>query len=480
MNAAEASAHRVAPNELWCALLIATAWVLLLRPGSFSLPYFWDEADVYAQGARWLALHDLDPTPGHFPDDWSRGHPPLLYWIGGVAFRLFGAAPLVAHAVIIPCTIVALVATYVLGRELSGSRWVGCGGALLLGCSPLFMTMGVFFLPEMPLTAFTAVALVCAQRKHYLAAALCGVVLVWIKETGLATPLAISSALLATALHTKQYREARKPIAISLSPVLALALFFVWQRIAAGYFVFPHHQNLFAERSFNALSAFTIFPSLLLWHGRWVATLAACLGCSAFLLRKETSALLHPATAALAIIFLVLGNAIFFAKMFWLERYALPAHPGVCVLLSWAIVAGAVRMAPRVRQLGMLPIAATTVIGLISLYADGTTPVPEHTFAFADIIRDHQAAYQRISRDGEQVILTTWPLTTELREPWLGYVDQPMRSAHPDNLSSRDELPTAVLVDATSHRAEELRRYAREHGMSQRWRVRTLEYYRAD
>ena len=67
------------------AFAAGLAWAMVVRPGALSLPYFWDEADVYAPGARWLADHDLNPTPGHFPDDWSRGHPPLLYLIAALA-----------------------------------------------------------------------------------------------------------------------------------------------------------------------------------------------------------------------------------------------------------------------------------------------------------------------------------------------------------------------------------------------------------
>jgi hypothetical protein len=64
---------------------IALGRTLVVRAGPLSLPYFWDEADVDVAGARWLADLDLDPTPGHFPDDWSRRRPPFRYLVAALA-----------------------------------------------------------------------------------------------------------------------------------------------------------------------------------------------------------------------------------------------------------------------------------------------------------------------------------------------------------------------------------------------------------
>jgi len=465
---AEAVTHRapsppavaVSGTEAAAAFALGLVWALLVRPGPLSLPYFWDEADVYAPGARWLAEHDLDPTPGHFPDDWSRGHPPLLYVVAALAFRLLGSGPAVGHALIVPCTALALAATYVLGAE-RGGRGVGLGAALLLAASPLFLSMGAFLLPEMPLTALTALALVFAARGRFVAAAACGVALVWIKETGVGPPIAIASGLAVEAWRRGALRAALGPIAISLAPVLALAAFFLWQRWNAGYFVFPHHQNLFADRPFGLANVLTVLPSTFLWHGRAVVTAGAALA-ALWLLRRGWPASLGPDAGVLAIVFLLLGNVVFFAKMFWLERYALPVHPGVAVLLVLAIAEAARTLGPRGPVLAAAPVALAAALGLMSLHAPGEAE--EHTFAFADVVHAHREAYARLAaRGGDPLIVTTWPLTTELREPWLGYVAAPMRAEHPDALGER--APDVVLVDPGSHRRDALRALARDHGL---------------
>lgn len=461
-EAAPLAPVRVPAREALVALAIGVVWAMVVRPGALSLPYFWDEADVYAPGARWLADHDLNPTPGHFPDDWSRGHPPLLYVVAALAFRLFGPGPTVGHALIVPFTALAIAATYVLGAERAG-RAVGVGAAVLLGTSPLFLSMGAFLLPEMPLTALTVLALVLMNRKQYGAAAAVGVALVWLKETGVGPPIAIGGGLAIEAWRRRSEPAAKgawRPVAVSLVPVLALAAFFVWQRATAGYFVFPHHQNLFADRPFGIENVVTVLPSVLLWHGRWIVTFVAAVALVVAASRRRWPATLAPDAVNLAIGFLVLGNLVFFAKMFWLERYALPVHPGVLVVISIAIVDGACSLD---RRLATLPIAAAGLVGLLSLWDPGEAE--EHTFAFADIVETHRTAYQTIAERGDDpLIVTTWPLTTELREPWLGYVDLPMRSEHPDDLDGR--APDVVLVDPGSHRRDELRALASASGLS--------------
>ena|GEM_PF-1840621 len=483
------TAFRVPLREALGVFMLGLAWALLVRPGPLSLPYFWDEADVYAPGAKWLADHDLDPTPGHFPDDWSRGHPQLLYVLAAFAFRLFGPGPAVGHALIVPFTALAIAATYVLGAEragahvgetralhgnagalhaLRGPRLVGAGAALLIATSPLFMSMGAFLLPEMPLTALTALALVFTARGQLVAAAGVGVALVALKETGVGPPIAIAGGLALEALRARAPRaSALRSVAIALTPVLALIGFFVWQRLTAGYFVFPHHQHLFTDRPFGIANVVTVVPSVFLWHGRWIVTAAALIAVVALIVRRAWPVSLRADATNLAILLLLLGNAVFFAKMFWLERYALPVHPGLCALMVVALVEAARLLPTRLQLLAAAaPCAVAVTLGLNALRAPGEAA--EHSFAFADIVDSHRQAYARIAQldIDDPIVVTTWPLTTELREPWLGFVETPVRSLHPDLLDQRPNTrPDVVLVDEGSHERDRLRTLARQHGL---------------
>lgn len=464
--------RRIDWRDVVLATLAAAIWVSLVRPGPLSLPFFWDEADVYVPGARWVAEHGLTVTPGVFPDDYSRGHPPLLYLIAAVAFQLFGTSPTVGHLTVLPFTALALAGTFLLGATLFG-RATGLAAALLLGTTPLFLSIGNMLLPEIPLTALTVLALLFFARGRLGWAVLCGVLMVWIKETGIFSAAAIGVGVLYDARGSLRAAATHKRIALATVPLFALLAFFAWQKLHAGYFVFPHHQNLFADRPLEWSNAWTVWPSLLGWHGRWLLAIAAALGLALGLPASHAAAI-EPtseprscptrAAVVVAIVSLVLFNALFFSKMFWLERYALPAHPGLLVVLVGAALAGFGRLPYLARTPARWSaIGAAAFLGVAGLFSPTARDSEEHTFAYADVVTTHRAALARLdARDAP--VLTTWPLTVALEVPYLGYVTRPLDSVHATSVGDGDPVGS-VVVNSASSRAPALRRAARARGM---------------
>lgn len=453
--------------------LLATIWFLLVRPGGFDLPFFWDEADVYVPGSRWVAEHGLNVTPGVFPDDYSRGHPPLLYLLAGAAFVAFGATPTVAHLLMLPFGVVALAATYGLGASLFGRR-AGIAAALMLGCTPLFMTMGNMLLPEMPLTTLAVLSLLAFARGRMGVVALTGCAAVLVKETGIFSAGAVGAALLYDAHRSGilRSRETVKRIALALVPLLALILFFAWQRAKAGYFIFPHHQGLFTDRPMSWENLTTVVPSLFVWHGRWLVTVAAMI--SLFVVRRdapEAGESWRPRRGSvfLAALLLVAFNWIFFAKMFWLERYALPAHPGLLVLLCGVVFAFAKGSALKTNTAAAL-VLASAAWGLYGMFGPAQRDAEEHTFAYADVIASHRDAIASLADSdaggSPTFVVTTWPMSVELRYPYLGYVDEEIRSTEFQYLSEHQhEEVTHVLISTASSQADDLMEFARSQGL---------------
>jgi len=477
-------------RDVLASLALACAWVAVVRPGGLDLPFFWDEADVYVPGSVWVSQHGLNVTPGVFPDDYSRGHPPLLYLIAGAAFAAFGASPSVGHLLILPTAVAALVCTYLLGAQLFG-RFAGASAALLLGVTPLFMSMGNMLLPEMPLTALAVASFLAVTRGRVGLAALLGVCAVLMKETGIFAAAGVGATVLFDAWRrgTLRSRSSAFRIAWCTVPLFALLAFFIWQRATAGYFVYPHHANLFTDRPVEASNLITVFPSLFFWHGRWIVL---SWGLVAVLLarRLETSppdgegadeAPWAPTRTAVLIGFAVLAgaNALFFAKMFWLERYALPVHPVLLVAATGAVFVPLGLGAHRRRLaawLPWLPILLAALVGASRMRAPTEPDAEEHTFAYADVIRTHRAALESIEAGPSAAphVLTTWPMTVELRYAYLGYV---RRDTSALNVRYLDQHPEArfshVVVNTASGRAGALREEARRRGMrrSSQYRV---------
>src|SRR5690606_20481088 len=203
---------------------------------------------------------------------------------------------------------------------------------------------------------------------------------------------AIGLGVLFDAWRRRAFAEAPtwSRIGLATVPLLAMLAFFAWQHAHAGYYVFPHHQNLFADRPLALSNLLTVWPSLVVRHGRWIVVLGALIALS--LGRQERLELAagrwKPSRRAVvfACLALVLLNALFFTKMFWLERYALPAHPGLLVCACGALFTGLRVASARMRAIfgtGVALVAA--LLGVLSTRAQTPQDSEELTFPYADV-----------------------------------------------------------------------------------------------
>ena len=79
-----------------------------------------------------------------------------------------------------------------------------------------------------------------------------------------------------------------------------------------------------------------------------------------------------PSTSAVLVggAFVVLANVLFFTKMFWLERYGLPAHPLILVAACGALFSVATRNhKPLFQTLPWLPIFVAVMLGAFAMRA---------------------------------------------------------------------------------------------------------------
>ncbi len=397
-------------------IIAAVAWVALVRAGPLDLPYFWDEADVYAPGAKWVAEHALDVRPGVFPDEWGRGHPPLFYWLSAIPFALFGPSPAVAHLFVLPFTVLALAGTYWLGATLFG-RGAGAAAAALLAVTPLFMSTGNMLLPEPLLVAGTVLALLALARGRLGVAVIISIALVLLKETGIFTGAAVGLAVLYDAWRRGELGTVptARRAALATAPLLALLAFFAWQKARTGYYIFPVHEELLFSRRFGLDTVATVLPSLFAWHERWL------LGNW----RRARARDWGPRHAPRA------RCASPRATPRWASGHARHGHRRRARarrvqrdLLLEDVLARAVRAARRTRGprgphgdalrraralesrpawlRAALPVAVVALAfgaGAHALHSATEPDAEEHTFAYADVIRTHRAAFAHIDRD---------------------------------------------------------------------------------
>lgn len=433
-------------RELAIVSILALALVALIV-APLSTPSWWDEGAVYAPGAKWLLDHHFDARPGVFPADLSRGHTALFYLLLAAAYRAMGAGPVAGHLVTFVFAWMAVVFTYALGRRLSG--WpAGALAVALMVASPLFQTMASMALPEMAMTALTAAAFHAYARGRVGQSAALGTILVLVKEVGIACPLAIAGAI------ALEHPRERRRIAIALVPVFVLALFFAWQKRAEGWFVLPYHAALFHEEHSLVLQLVRVLRSILVDDGRWIAVLAAA---AVAVWRRAALARAWREHRELLVAFALFTvmNLGFFAKMFFLERYVLPVHVYACIAIAGCLVLDPPRWP------GLAAAAVAIGVALARRSAGTDMASGETTFRYLHAVHAHEALFRRL--EGDPTVLTDWPVTDELREPFLGWVKRPFRCIHIDSQSSADAFDRVIAVRGLGS-YDRLRRKARERG----------------
>jgi len=110
-------------------LVLAATVVMFWRLGEGSLSDY-DEAD-YAQSAReMLWTHDFNTPRWNGMEFFDK--PPACQWLTALAYKVFGVNEFSARCVSALSGVLAVLMTYVLGRDLFGKRAIGLGAAIML------------------------------------------------------------------------------------------------------------------------------------------------------------------------------------------------------------------------------------------------------------------------------------------------------------------------------------------------------------
>jgi hypothetical protein len=377
--------------------------------GYLRLPYFWDEAQQFVPAARDI-LHSGSIIPISVAPN---VHPPGVMLYMAAAWRLAGESPAVTRSAMLLLSVFGLLSAFLVSIELSKEvrGMPAFLTAALLGASPLFFAQSIMAQLDAPAMLFTMLALLLfLQERMILSAAAC-VVLVLVKETGLATPLVLSVWL----AYERRWRDA----GYFLAPVVVLASWLValhgatgeWagNRAFAQYNVlYPLHPvrlgvNLLRRIYYLAIADF-----------RWLGVIAVFTVWRHGYLRTRAWRVVGCLLAAHVLEFTIFGGAV-------LERYLLPVMP-----LVFAAMAAALGMFKRPQRI------AATVVLLAGTMAGNVLNPPypfpyDNNLAYTDFLRlgadaaDYLAHWYPHAR-----VDTAWPLTMELEKPELGFVRRPI------------------------------------------------------
>jgi hypothetical protein len=311
---------------------------------------------------------------------------------------------------------------------------------VLLCISPLFFAQSMLAQLDMPAMGATSLALLLFLQNRFRASAIACVVLVLIKETGIAAPVVFGAWL----IYEKRYREATW---FSL-PFVALVAWLAYLKLGSGHLLgntgFTQY-NLFyplhpARLTFALLRRFYY---LFIGSGHFFGTAALIVALRTMPLFQSRAWRVAASFAAFQVLLVsALGGAV-------LERYLLPVMP--ILYTAFALALRALLDKPRRVAFGGLVACLLAANFINPIY-----PFPfENNLSFVNFTQlQTEAANAAFFTPG--VIATTFPMTDAFRHPELGYVEKPR------HVVKLEDFTEASIAPLAEHRPDVLIVYSTE------------------
>ena len=452
-------------NRSWHLLTFCffAALVFFAKLPILDVPHYWDEMAWVSQ-AHWLSqVNLLRALPGLRAPDAFWGHPPGLHLTLASLAKIFGYSIILSHLIPVCFAFIGVSFTFLLGRLLYDAK-TGFFAALFLFLSSMYFAQSGMFLADVPVASLGVMSIYFALRRHYLAYLLSATYMVFIKETSIALLVAL---LLYHFFTTRSKTKEKLTVLVKYSvPLFLIGLFFIWQKVATGYFFFIYAPtfeikllDLTPRLISNKLA--TITGWLFIYQHSYIFSSLIALN----LIVNRTSR----GRPELWLFFLIcLFSGYSFVVLFFLPRYLLPVFPYLYLLGSWSLMELVKPAASK--------IPAAIVLLLVLVWFLATQPFTgnnaELNLRYLDVVRVHREMCEFIASEFfHSRTLTAWPHDRQLQQPHLGYVKKPLRVV---SLPGKDLSATSladqpilrevdlILVSTTpvTFGMEELRTYA--------------------
>ena len=409
------------------ALVLLIVCMIAVHVSFLRAPYFWDET-YFAPAA-----HDVLATGSLIPISVPvESHPPLVYVWVALWWKLFGFSIVVARISMLAVAMFTLVGVYRLARLFTTGA-VPILVTLLTAIYPVFFAESTMVQLDMAAAGLTVWALVAYVRGWRWTAVLFSLA-VLAKETAIVAPAVIAGLEIVMALRERKesigerIRAAWQASYPMLLPLASLLCWFGWMYHktgtpfgVAGYVQYNTGGSLRPMRM--ALAGAQHLYNLLIYLNLFVLTGLAAMVCVVTRPRVSTeSAARRNYRGWLTLGAVVAGYVVMLSLVggVTLARYLLPVYPLV-VLGCMAAISVRVRWWPVIAGVT----AVAFVAGLFP-YTNRFLFRRDDNLAYLDFVSLHQEAAKFVAddaaADGRNVkVMTMWPGSSELAQPWLGY-----------------------------------------------------------
>ena len=421
-------------------LFVYLTHITLLR-----LPYFWDETGYYIPAA-----FDCFRTGTLIPfSTAANSHPPLPSILLALWWHVAGFSPIATRTLLCLVTALSLLAVYRLARTLLSAS-ASLAVTLLTALYPIWFAQSTLAHADTFAAAFTLFALALyAEHIHedrppassLLFLALNLSLSVVAKESALLVPLVLGLFELARSLR---HRLRIATLAAICAPLLPLIAWYAFYRHRTGY-IFGNPGYLSYNATANLTPARVGFAIIhrfihLSAHMNLCVPVLCALAC--LLLRPRAGSSRIPRSLLALFALLLAANWLFYSFMggALLTRYLLPAYPLVLILCTAVWVRRTARW--------WIPALLTTAAFIFAIHVNPPYRfAPEDNLAYRDmIVLQQQAVHILTTQFPDSTVLTSWPLTDELRRPELGYVRTPIPFVSIENFTAPQLTQAAALT----------------------------------
>ena len=470
---APAAAPHSPHSKKFYALLIAGIFAALVvtHLPLLGLPYYWDEAGYFIPAARDILLTG-DPVPN---STLSNAHPPMVPAFIALAWKIFGFRVEVARGAMLLVAALALAGLFRLSERVAG-RGVAWATVACTALYPVFFAQSSMAHLDMAAAALTIWGLVLylppmatattdgndasfdetSTVRRRLACVGLFALAALAKETAILGAAALAGWDFVCWLLGRLRRGAGRTVCVepsrplrhvllwSLAP-LPIFAWLLYHRSRTGYlFGNPEYFRYNVESTLSlARTVQTLWGRL--WHvtahmNLWALTTPAAVAMFVRPRRDEGAerrridVRVQLAFAVVVVAYVValsiVGGAV-------LARYMLPVVPLVILVCVSTL-------RRRLRR-WTVAVAAVCAVFVAGLFVNPRHSFPwEENLAYRDFILLHRNAAQFIDRNyADPRVLTDWPASDELKNPYFGYTPRPFRVVAVENFK-REHLEAAA------------------------------------
>ena len=445
---------------------------LLLHLPLLRLPYFWDEAGYYIPSARDLLLTG-SVIPHSAP---SNAHPPLVMMYLAACWKIVGFSIAVTRVAMIAMASFALLGVFRLARTVA-SMEVAAASTVCTALYPVFFAQSTMALIDLAAAGFAFWGLVAYLDGRLRASAIWFSLAVLTKETAVLVPVALLSTEVLGPWFTRgfhcdvHFRAPSRQSAVLLVPLLVLCLWYAFHYWRTGYvFGNPEFFRYNVQATINPLRILLALATRL-WQGvgylhLWVLTLLMIWAMSRPPLQDgdiERPRIAVPVQFVFGVVIFTFAVALAIVGGAVLARYMLTAVPlliVLCVSTLWR----------RVRAWRWL----IAVVGAAFVASWFLNPPygfsPEDNLAYRDFVQMHGDAEHFLEqRFPSARVLTAWPATDEITQPYLGYVTRPMRVVRIEDFTIEQVMSAAEARSQFDVALVFSTKYEPSHPLLARW-----------